>query len=35
MFSNFWFMLSNGSANLLPAVPTGSDAVDGALYLPS
>ncbi len=35
MFSDFWFMLSSGSADLLPAVPTGSDAIDGALRLPS
>lgn len=34
MFSDFWGSLATGSADLVPFT-TGSDAVDGLLYLPA
>ena len=35
MFSDFWFGLADGSAELLPAGGVGSAAIDGFLRLPS
>lgn len=35
MFSDFWFGLAQGSADLLPDSGTGSAAIDGVLALPS